>query len=73
MRRRWTQEEETLLIDKWGQLSVPGIAKRLGRTEAAVKERARAAEAGPGADGLGICDAQSAAEDGGRVRKHVQL
>ena len=69
MRRRWTPEKETLLIDKWGPLSVPGIAKRLGRTEAAVKERARAAEAGPG----GICDAQSAAEGGGRVRKRVQL
>lgn len=47
MGKRWTLEEETLLMDKWGELSIPGIAKRLGRTEDAVKVRAVRMKLGP--------------------------
>lgn len=34
--KQWTSEEEEILQDKWGTVSVPGIAKLLGRSEAAI-------------------------------------
>lgn len=37
----WTPEEEDLLSEKWGVISVGGIAKALNRTETAVQARAR--------------------------------
>lgn len=38
--RPWTPEAEEYLIDKWGTVSIPSIAKKLGRTVNAVKGRA---------------------------------
>lgn len=35
-RRKWTQEDDDYLQDKWGSISIPGIAKHLGRSEAAI-------------------------------------
>lgn len=39
--RPWTTEEEDLLSELWGTISVTGIAKRLDRTESAVRVRAQ--------------------------------
>ena len=38
--RRWTKEEEDYLEDRWGTVSIPAIAQKLGRTVSAVKIRA---------------------------------
>ena len=38
-REKWTQEDDDYLQDKWGTVSIPGIAKHLGRTEAAIMNR----------------------------------
>ena len=38
--RTWKPEEEDYLMEKWGQISVPAIAKKLNRTTNAVKVRA---------------------------------
>lgn len=38
--RPWTPEEEDLLSDRWGTVSIASIAKDLGRTENAVQVRA---------------------------------
>lgn len=38
-KKRWTPEDEAYLQDSWGKVSVPGIAKHLGRTEAAITNR----------------------------------
>ena len=35
--RTWKPEEEDYLMEKWGQISVPAIAKKLNRTTNAVK------------------------------------
>lgn len=40
-RTAWTAEEETYLMDKWGLVAVPSIAKKLGRTVNAVVVRAQ--------------------------------
>jgi len=40
-RRRWTGEEENLLREKLGAVSVNSIAKRLGRKRASVEDKAR--------------------------------
>lgn len=37
----WTPEEEAYIQDKWGTVSIPGIAKALGRSENAVVVRAQ--------------------------------
>jgi hypothetical protein len=39
--RTWKPEEEDYLMEKWGQISVPAIAKKLNRTTNAVKVRAQ--------------------------------
>ena len=39
--RTWRPEEEDYLMETWGQLSVPTIAKKLNRTTNAVKVRAQ--------------------------------
>ena len=39
--RTWKPEEEDYLMEKWGQISVPSIAKKLNRTTNAVKVRAQ--------------------------------
>ena len=39
--RTWKPEEEDYLMEKWGQISVPTIAKKLNRTTNAVKVRAQ--------------------------------
>jgi hypothetical protein len=38
---KWTQEEEYYLQDKWGEVSIKGIAKTLGRSENAIIVRAQ--------------------------------
>ena len=30
--KRWTPEEEDYLSDRWGTISIPAIAKHLGRS-----------------------------------------
>ncbi|AGK97384.1 hypothetical protein [Clostridium pasteurianum] len=40
MGANWTEEECNFLEDKWGTISIPTIAKSLGRTEIAVKIKA---------------------------------
>ena len=40
MSRTWTDEEIDYLEDKWGNISVPTIAKNLGRTVGAIKSKA---------------------------------
>lgn len=45
--RIWTAEEEEYLADKWGTVSIPGIAKRLNRSVNAVKVRAARLSLGP--------------------------
>ena len=46
-KRTWTQEEEEYLMEKWGALSIPAIAKNLNRTANAVKTRAVRLGLGP--------------------------
>ena len=38
--RTWTDEEVDYLEDKWGNISIPIIAKNLGRTVKAIKSKA---------------------------------
>lgn len=38
--KNWTQEEVNILEDKWGTVSIPQIAKTLGKTVYAVKNKA---------------------------------
>ena len=38
--KKWTAEDENYLHEMWGRISIPGIAKHLGRTVDAVKIRA---------------------------------
>lgn len=38
---RWTPEDEAYLQDKWGTISIPAIAKNLGRSVNAIKVRAQ--------------------------------
>lgn len=38
--KRWTDEEETVLAECWGSVSIPGLARKLGRSENAIKVRA---------------------------------
>lgn len=45
--RRWTKEDEAYLQDKWGTISVPAIAKNLGRSVHAIKVRAARLQLGP--------------------------
>lgn len=47
MGKRWTPEDETYLMEKWGTLSIPTIAKNLERTVAAIKIRASRLHLGP--------------------------
>ena len=34
--RNWTKEEEQFLSDNWGQMSVPGLCKKLNRSKNAI-------------------------------------
>ena len=45
--RNWTPEEEAFLQENWGQTTVQGIAKHLGRTVNAVKVRVARMGLGP--------------------------
>lgn len=45
--RPWTAAEENYLMEKWGQASIPAIAKKLNRTINAVKIRASKLRLGP--------------------------
>lgn len=37
--RNWTKEEDALLTENWGRMSIPGLCKKLNRTEKAIKVR----------------------------------
>lgn len=39
--RNWSKKEEEYLIDKWGTISIPAIARKLQRTENAVTQKAQ--------------------------------
>lgn len=39
--KSWTEKEKEFLEDQWGKLTLPGLAKKLGRTEQAIKLKAR--------------------------------
>lgn len=39
-RKTWTKEEEALLEEIWSKMSIPAIAKRMGRTVSAIKNKA---------------------------------
>lgn len=47
MAKRWTKEEIEYLMSKWGSVSIPVIAKRLGRTESSSTNKARRLKLGP--------------------------
>lgn len=47
MAKRWTKEEIEYLMSKWGSVSIPVIAKRLGRTESSITNKARRLKLGP--------------------------
>ncbi len=38
-KRNWTKEEIDYLLDRWGEVSVKGIAERLGRSTSAVRQK----------------------------------
>ena len=44
--RRWTKEEEEMLMDNWGKLSIETIAKRINRTVDAVELKGRRLQLG---------------------------
>jgi len=46
-KRTWTKEEEEFLMERWGAVSIPAIAKTLNRTTNAVKIRAARLNLGP--------------------------
>lgn len=45
--KMWTDQEEWYLQENWGKFSIPAIANKLGRSEAAVKVRAQRLGLGP--------------------------
>lgn len=45
--KNWTPEEESYLQEKWGTVSIPAIAKHLGRSVNAIKVRAQRLCLGP--------------------------
>ena len=49
--KRWTKAEEDILRGSWGTVSIPGIAKRLGRSTKAIKVRAQRLGLGPHMNG----------------------
>lgn len=49
--KKWTKEEDAYLQDKWGTVSVQGIAKALGRSEGAVVNRKTRIGLGPHLEG----------------------
>ena len=38
-KKNWTPEEDAFLQDKWGSLSIPALAKKLGRSVDAINNR----------------------------------
>jgi len=46
-KKRWTPEDETYLMEKWGTLPIPTIANQLGRTIDAIRIRASRLHLGP--------------------------
>ena len=41
MNRHWTKEEMTYLEEKWGKISMPGLKKKLNRSQASIMCKAR--------------------------------
>lgn len=46
-KRHWTAEEESLLAESWGVCGVPALAKKLNRSQQAIKIRASRLHLGP--------------------------
>lgn len=46
-KRHWTAEEESLLAEGWGVCGVPALAKKLNRSQQAIKIRASRLHLGP--------------------------
>lgn len=46
-RRPWTEAEDIYLMERWGNVSIPSIAKALNRTTGAVRLRATSMNMGP--------------------------
>lgn len=46
-KKKWTQEEENYLREQWGSTSIPGLAKHLGRSQAAIMVRVQRLGLGP--------------------------
>ncbi|HZK56683.1 MAG TPA: hypothetical protein VFD17_00100 [Clostridia bacterium] len=46
-KRNWTKEEENYLAENWGSISIPTIAKNLGRSVSAIQNKARRSDLGP--------------------------
>ena len=40
-KKNWTPEEDAFLQDKWGSLSIPALARKLGRSVSAIDNRRR--------------------------------
>lgn len=47
LNRTWTREEELYLAENWGRMTIPGLAKSLRRSTAAIKVRASRLKLGP--------------------------
>lgn len=47
-RRKWTREDEQYLEEAWGRVGLKGMAKKLGRSEAAILSRIHKLGLGPG-------------------------
>ena len=47
MSRKWTKEDVEYLTEKWGNVSIPSIAKKLNRSVNAVKIKAGRLNLGP--------------------------
>lgn len=46
-KRHWTAEEESLLAESWGVCGIPALAKKLNRSQGAIKLRASRLHLGP--------------------------
>lgn len=46
-KRHWTAEEESLLAESWGVCGIPALAKKLNRSQQAIKIRASRLHLGP--------------------------
>lgn len=71
--RTWKPEEEDYLMEKWGQISVPAIAKKLNRTTNAVKVRAQRLGLGAVLMARRVCHSKSTPAGGERRKQLLRL